>query len=107
MVKCTPKNVFITIEFVLALPDRQSIEYQKFQQGISIKEALPFFALYHRAIREIPTPQFGVFNLVVADDYQLKDGDRIEVYRPLIIDPKQARKIRAARDTRFHKKREH
>lgn len=96
---------FITIEFALALPDRQPIESQKFQEGITLKEALPFFALYHEAVKLIEKPLFGVFNIKVEDDYQLKDGDRIEVYRPLIIDPKKARQIRAARDPQFkHKK---
>lgn len=96
---------FITIEFALALPDRQPIEAQKFQEGISLKEALPFFALYHEACKLIENPQFGVFHIKVEDDYLLKDGDRIEVYRPLIIDPKKARAARAARDPQFkHKK---
>lgn len=99
------QRTFITIEFALALPDRQPIEAQKFQAGITLKEALPFFALYHEAVQIIPYPIFGVFNIKVEDDYLLKDGDRIEVYRPLIIDPKKARQIRAARDPQFkHKK---
>ncbi len=104
MAENSPNTLFITIEFVLALPDEQPREQQKFQPGITLKEALPFFSLYHRAIKEIEQPQFGVFNLKVEDDYPLKDGDRIEVYRPLIIDPKQARQIRASRDARFQRK---
>lgn len=99
------QRTFITIEFALALPDRQPIETQKFQEGITLKEALPFFALYHESVKIIENPIFGVFNIKVEDDYQLKEGDRIEVYRPLIIDPKKARQIRAARDPQFkHKK---
>ncbi|UNM96603.1 RnfH family protein [Ignatzschineria rhizosphaerae] len=99
------QRAFITIEFVLALPNKQPIESQKFQEGITLKEALPFFALYHKAVKQIENPIFGVFNIKVEDDYLLKDGDRIEVYRPLIIDPKKARQIRAARDPQFkHKK---
>lgn len=95
---------FITVQFVLALENRQPIEAQKFQAGISLKNALPFFALYHDAIKQIETPIFGVFNQKVDDEYILKDGDRIEVYRPLIIDPKKARQIRAARDPQFKRK---
>lgn len=95
---------FITIEFILALPDRQPIEEQKFQEGIRLKDALPFFALYHEACRVIESPQFGIFGIKVEQDHLLREGDRIEVYRPLIIDPKQARQIRAARDPRFKRK---
>lgn len=104
MVENSPNPLFITIEFVLALPNEQPREQQKFQQGITLTEALPFFSLYHRALKEIENPQWGIFNLKVEDDYRLKDGDRIEVYRPLIIDPKQARQIRASRDARFQRK---
>ncbi len=95
---------FITIEFVLALPDSQKIETQKFQEGMTLQNALPFFALYHEALNIIKEPVYGVFNQKVDIDYPLKDGDRIEVYRPLIIDPKKARQIRAARDPQFKRK---
>lgn len=95
---------FITVEFILALPDRQPTEKQKFQEGITLKDALPFFALYHEACKVIDSPQFGIFGIKVNQDHPLKEGDRIEVYRPLIIDPKQARQIRAARDPRFKRK---
>jgi putative ubiquitin-RnfH superfamily antitoxin RatB of RatAB toxin-antitoxin module len=37
----------------------------------------------------------GIFSKRVALDANLQDGDRIEIYRPLIIDPKQARALRA------------
>lgn len=37
----------------------------------------------------------GVFNRHVGPDTPLRDGDRVEIYRPLTIDPKQARRVRA------------
>jgi putative ubiquitin-RnfH superfamily antitoxin RatB of RatAB toxin-antitoxin module len=39
----------------------------------------------------------GVFGLVVERSRLLTDGDRIEIYRPLAVDPKQARRRRAAK----------
>ena len=39
----------------------------------------------------------GVFGQVVPVDTTLKDGDRVEIYRPLIADPKEARRARAKR----------
>lgn len=38
----------------------------------------------------------GIYGQRVADDHPIKDGDRIEVYRPLLIDPKSQKKARAA-----------
>lgn len=37
----------------------------------------------------------GVFNRVVPLDATLDDGDRVEIYRPLTVDPKAARRVRA------------
>lgn len=38
-----------------------------------------------------PPAHVGIFGKETPLDYSLKDGDRIEIYRPLKIDPKQAR----------------
>jgi putative ubiquitin-RnfH superfamily antitoxin RatB of RatAB toxin-antitoxin module len=40
-------------------------------------------------------PDLGVFNRPRAPQDAVQDGDRIEIYRPLTIDPKEARRIRA------------
>ena len=42
----------------------------------------------------------GIFNRVRSLSDRISDGDRIEVYRPLHADPKQARRLRAARQQR-------
>lgn len=88
----------ITVEYVLALENEQPREFQQFQKGITLTAAIPFFTLDRKAKALIKEPIYGIFNQVVKGDYCLQDGDRIEVYRPLEIDPKQARKIRAERD---------
>ncbi len=41
--------------------------------------------------------RLGIFGHVVSSTQVLKDGDRVEIYRPLIADPKEVRKARAAR----------
>jgi putative ubiquitin-RnfH superfamily antitoxin RatB of RatAB toxin-antitoxin module len=38
---------------------------------------------------------FGVYGKRVAADHRLADGDRVEIYRPLAMDPKEARRLRA------------
>ena len=42
----------------------------------------------------------GIFGKVVAPDTVLRAGDRVEIYRPLTADPKQARRARAAQRAR-------
>jgi putative ubiquitin-RnfH superfamily antitoxin RatB of RatAB toxin-antitoxin module len=39
--------------------------------------------------------RLGIFSRKVAPDCAVQDGDRIEIYRPLILDPKEARRRRA------------
>jgi len=42
----------------------------------------------------------GIFGRLAAPDAPLRDGDRVEIYRPLIADPKEARRSRAERAKR-------
>jgi len=42
------------------------------------------------------TAKIGVFGQLIKDDYQLYEHDRIEIYRPLIADPKEVRRRLAA-----------
>ena len=52
---------------------------------------------------EIPWPevQVGIFGVVVTLDTVVKAGDRIEIYRPLQLDPKKARQLRARKTKRL------
>jgi len=47
----------------------------------------------------IDTDKMGIFGKAVKNpkEYEVREGDRVEIYRPLIIDPKQARLNRAAK----------
>lgn len=57
--------------------------------------------LEHVALNDVP---LGLFSrpLKAPDDYQVQEGDRIEGYRPLECDPKQARRQRAAQKRAAH-----
>jgi putative ubiquitin-RnfH superfamily antitoxin RatB of RatAB toxin-antitoxin module len=39
----------------------------------------------------------GIYGSIVEEHYRVRDGDRIELYRPLVVDPKEARRRRAQR----------
>ena len=45
----------------------------------------------------------GIFGKAIRGDYKLENGDRIEIYRPLLADPKEVRKRRAAEGMRMKK----
>jgi putative ubiquitin-RnfH superfamily antitoxin RatB of RatAB toxin-antitoxin module len=65
--------------------------------GATVGEALRRSGLLARASLAMGVePAFGVFNRLRSADWPLCDGDRVEIYRPLLVDPKEARRIRAA-----------
>ncbi|MEG1041570.1 MAG: RnfH family protein, partial [Pseudomonas sp.] len=55
---------------------------------------------------DIEACPLGIFGKVVSDSAQqvVAEGDRIELYRPLLVDPKEIRKQRAAKVARVFKK---
>jgi uncharacterized protein len=46
---------------------------------------------------DISTQEVGIWGRAVALDSLLADGDRVEIYRPLLLNPKEARRLRAMR----------
>jgi len=80
----------IAIEVARAFPDRQEVLALSVPLGTTAAEAL--------ALAGWPPPEaVGVFSRRVPGDHVLADGDRVEVYRPLTLDPKEARRRRASR----------
>lgn len=68
--------------------------------GATVGDALDRSGLLEQAERECgAAPGFGVFNRVRERSWPLHDGDRVEIYRSLQIDPKEARRLRAAKKT--------
>ena len=52
---------------------------------------------------DIASVKVGIFSKIVNRDQVLRAGDRVEIYRPLIADPKEARKQRAAQGKTMRK----
>lgn len=102
----------ILVEVAYALPERQRIIALQVPEGCTAYEAV----LKSGITLEFPaidpdTADMGVFGknldgkvLPLPKDYVLRTKDRVEIYRPLIADPKAARQARAARvrDGRAH-----
>ena len=90
----------IEVEVVYAAVDRQVILSVTVPAGATVRAAL----LASGVDREFPELDLaecpvGIFGKVVADPdtRQLQAGDRIEIYRPLLADPKEVRRLRAAK----------
>ena len=95
---------FVNIEIAYATPGRQLIVESRVTRGTPVREAVRQSDIA-RHFPEIDTDQcdLGVFGKAVAEDYELVDGDRIEIYRPLIADPKEVRKQRASQGLKMKK----
>lgn len=86
----------IEVEVVLAMPDRQELVTLDMKAGSTVAEAIKQSALPGMFEDfKLDLKQVGVFGRKVAPDTVLYDGDRVEIYRPLIADPKEVRRQRA------------
>ena len=90
------------IEVAYARPDKQQIVSVKVPGGTTALEAVKLSGIVD-IFPEIDPDNIdmGVFGKVIKDpaSHELRDGDRVELYRPLKIDPKQARLNRAKKKT--------
>jgi len=91
-------NDYIDIEIIYALIEEQIILTLKGTLGITVQEAIDqsdILKLYPEI--DLSINKVGVFGKACKLDTLLNPGDRIEIYRKLIADPKEARKQRAAK----------
>ena len=90
----------IVIEVVYALADKQKLLRLQVPAGTTLREAAersgmaaPFPGL------DLATCRLGIFGKAVSKPQErvLEEGERVEIYRPLLADPKEVRKQRAAK----------
>lgn len=88
----------VAIEVVYALKARQRVVALDVAAGTTAREAAVNSGL-DRYFPELALNEFplGVYGERVSDEYLVADGDRIEIYRPLVLDPMEARRKRAAK----------
>ena len=90
----------IHVEVAYALPDRQRIVALEVPEGCTVRAAVMQSALDKQSPDlDLATADLGIFGKSVSapDAQALKNGERVEIYRPLIADPKEVRKQRAAK----------
>lgn len=91
----------IAIEVVAAWPERQVLVKLDLPAGSTVAEAVRASGLAERfPDLEIRDDHVGVFGELCRPDRVLGDGDRVELYRPLKLDPKTIRRINAERQKR-------
>lgn len=84
------------VEVVYALPDEQQLLVLDVEAGTTVEGAIERSGILSRFPDLVVAPdRVGRFGTRTALDARVRDGDRIEIYRPLIADPKEIRRARA------------
>lgn len=92
---------YISVEVIYALPQEQTVIALTLPAGSTVLDAINKSGLLERtwtddSLKIIPgeTP-VGIYSERVSYEEPLDDGDRVEIYRPLVLDPMEARRARA------------
>ena len=86
----------ISIEVAYVLPDRQALLEVVIEQGTTVEQAIKASGIIKRFPQiDLSKDKVGIWNRTCKLSDEPKKGDRIEVYRPLIADPKEVRRRRA------------
>ncbi|MBL0165794.1 MAG: RnfH family protein [Propionivibrio sp.] len=87
----------MSIEVVYPLPEKQEIFTVSLPAGASVRQAIEASGVLLKYPEiDLSKNKIGVFARLAKPDAPLRDRDRVEIYRPLIADPKEVRKQRAA-----------
>ena len=94
MADVAPERIRVEVAYVE--PGRQFLRAVDVAVGATIAEAIAASdvgaAFPHL---DVANSKVGIFSRPATHDRVLRDGDRVEIYRPLIVDPKAARRRRA------------
>lgn len=87
----------ISVEVVYALPQKQEVLSLRVRSGALVSEAIAQSGILQDFPEiDLASAKVGIYSKQVKLDAVLRDKDRIEIYRPLIADPKEVRRKRAA-----------
>lgn len=89
-------NTTFGVEVVYATPTRQQVTVVSVRAGCSVLQAVQLSGM-DKIFPDMDwsTIRLGIFGQPVNADHVLTAGDRVEIYRPLLIDPKESRRQRA------------
>lgn len=86
----------IAVEVAYALPQKQYVQRVTLEEGATIEQAIQASGLL--ALRDdidLSKNKVGIYSRPAKLQDEVHDGDRVEIYRPLIADPKELRRQRA------------
>ena len=90
------KPTMIRVEVVYAMPERQTLLALDVPEGCTAGEAIERSGIRDQHPGLVVDPAaIGIFSRKVDLGHELRDGDRVEIYRPLLADPKETRRRRA------------
>ncbi len=89
---------YLRIAVAYAEPERQAVVELEVEPGCTVGQAIERSGLRDEfPDLEVDPRAVGIFGRKASLQQLLVDGDRVEIYRPLIADPKESRRKRAAR----------
>ncbi len=87
----------IRVEVVYADASSQVMRSVDLAAGATVEDAIHASYILDLAPADFTPARVGIFGRIVARSAVLREGDRVELYRPLKIDPKEARRQRVTR----------
>ncbi|MDH5547786.1 MAG: RnfH family protein [Gammaproteobacteria bacterium] len=95
----------IKVEVAYALPEKQVLMELQVEPGTTAIQCINLSGLLEKFpdINLDGDNKLGIFGKIVKQDTELREHDRVEIYRPLIADPKEVRRKRAAEGKRMKK----
>ena len=84
------------VEVVFALAEQQVLKAVELSDGATVADAIDASCIAQQfPSADLEKLQAGVWGKPVARTCAVRDGDRVELYRPLEMDPREARRLRA------------
>jgi len=86
----------INVEVIYALPDKQTLLKLAVPVGTTAQGAVLTSGILEKYPEiDLPKTRLGIFGKLTKPDVALREQDRVEIYRPLLADPKEVRRRRA------------
>lgn len=89
---------FIRVEVAYAKPEEQALLNVTVPEGSTVEQAIVSSGILKRFPEiDLAQAKVGIFSSACKLDQVLKEFDRVEIYRPLLHDPKESRRSKAAK----------
>ena len=86
----------VRVTVVRCAPGSEDLTEVTLPAGATVADAIRASGVLDRWPETVPAaPDVGIWGRACAMTQRLEDGDRVELYRPLTVDPKEARRVRA------------